>query len=151
VRSLTLIAPAGLGPKINGDFIAGFVASASEVSLKVWMDLLVSDPAKLPGVLVRATLSGREGTAMAENQSRLAAGIFSGNTQLVSVREALNRYLGPVRAIVGREDRIIPFDQLDDLPAQVALHRLPRVGHLPQLEAASLVGLLVTQTVRSAL
>lgn len=150
VRSLTLIAPAGLGPKINGDYFAGFLSSASEAALKAWLDLLVHDPANLPGVLVRATLAGREGTAMAQNQARLAAGIISGNTQLFSVRDALSRFGGPARIIVGRDDRIVPSDQAEAAPPHVALHRLAQVGHLPQLEAAPLVGRLVAQTIRSA-
>ncbi|WP_377294897.1 acetoin dehydrogenase dihydrolipoyllysine-residue acetyltransferase subunit [Rhizobium sp. SG2393] len=148
VRSLTLIAPAGLGPKINGDYVSGFLGSSTEGALKVWLDQLVHDPASMPGVLVRATLAGRDGTAMAANQGKLAAGVFSGNTQLFSVREALARFAGPARVIVGTEDRIVPPDQA--VPAGVALHRLPQVGHLPQLEAAALVGRLVAQTVRSA-
>ncbi len=148
VRSLTLLAPAGLGPKINGDYVAGFLGSSTEGALKVWLDQLVQDPASMPGVLVRATLAGRDGTAMAANQGKLAAGVFSGNTQLFSVREALARFAGPARVIVGTEDRIVPPDQA--VPAGVALHRLPQVGHLPQLEAAALVGRLVAQTVRSA-
>ncbi|MGQ3214422.1 MAG: acetoin dehydrogenase dihydrolipoyllysine-residue acetyltransferase subunit [Shinella sp.] len=150
VRSLTLIAPAGLGPRINGDYVGGFLESNTEAPLRVWLDLLVHDPASLPGVLVRATLAGREGTAMVENQARLAAGVFSGSTQLFSVRDALNRFSGPARVIIGREDRIVFADHADAVPSHVALHRLPQVGHLPQLEAASLVGRLVTQTIRSA-
>lgn len=150
VRSLTLISPAGLGPKINGDFVAGFLASNTEASLRVWLDLLVHDPASLPGVLVRATLAGREGSSMVENQARLAAGVFSGNTQLFSVRDALNRFGGPARVIVGREDRVVSAEQADAVPSHVALHRLSQVGHLPQLEAAGLVGRLISQTIRSA-
>lgn len=150
VRSLTLISPAGLGPKINGDFVAGFLASNTEASLRVWLDLLVHDPASLPGVLVRATLAGRDGSSMVENQARLAAGVFSGSTQLFSVRDALSRFAGPARVIVGREDRIVPAEQADAAPSHVALHRLPQIGHLPQLEAAALVGRLVSQTIRSA-
>jgi pyruvate dehydrogenase E2 component (dihydrolipoamide acetyltransferase) len=150
VRSLSLIAPAGLGPKINGDFIAGFLAADSEPALKSWMTILVRDPASLPGAMVRATLSGREGTNIAVNQMRLVAGIFAGSTQLFSVREALARYGGPVRIIVGREDPIIPAEHSDLLPGHVALHRLPQVGHLPQLEAAALAGRLVAETVRAA-
>ncbi len=76
VRSLALLSPAGLGPRINGDYIAGFLSSTSEAALKVWLELLVHDPASLPGVLVRATLAAREGTAMLGNQARLAAGVF---------------------------------------------------------------------------
>lgn len=150
VRSLSLMAPAGLGPKINGDYVAGFLSSSTPAALRVWLELLVHDAAKLPNVLVSATLGGRDGTAMVENQARLAAGVFSGSTQLVSVRAALERFAGPVRIIVGADDRIIPSEQAHAVPPHVALHRLPQVGHLPQLEAAALVGRLVSQTVRSA-
>lgn len=150
VRSLSLMAPAGLGPKINGDFIAGFLSSTTPAALRVWLELLVHDAAKLPNVLVTATLGGRDGTTMVENQARLAASVFSGNTQLFSVRAALDRFAGPVRIVVGADDRIIPSEQAYAAPAHVALHRLPQVGHLPQLEAAALVGRLVSQTVRSA-
>jgi pyruvate dehydrogenase E2 component (dihydrolipoamide acetyltransferase) len=150
VRSLTLIAPAGLGPKINGDYVSGFLSADSEAALQAWLGLLVHEPASLPGVLVRATLSGREGTGMVANQTRLAAGVFAGSTQLFSVRDALNRFGGPARVIVGEQDRIIPAEHSNALPAHVGLHRLPQVGHLPQLEAAPLVGRLVSQTIRSA-
>lgn len=150
VRSLTLIAPAGLGPKINGDYVSGFLSANSEAALQAWLGLLVHEPASLPGVLVRATLSGREGTGMVANQTRLATGVFAGSTQLFSVRDALNRFGGPARVIVGEQDRIIPAEHSNALPAHVGLHRLPQVGHLPQLEAAPLVGRLVSQTIRSA-
>lgn len=150
VRSLSLIAPGGLSPKINGDFIAGFLGATSEAALKSWMTLLVRDAASLPGALVRGTLGAREGTNLAASQTRLAAGVFAGGTQLFSVRDALARYTGPTRIIAGREDAIIPADSGELLPPHVALHRLPNVGHLPQLEAAALTGRLVAETIRAA-
>ena len=150
VRSLTLISPAGLGPKVNGDFVDGFLSASSDAALKTWLDVLVHDPAKLPGALLRATSAARQGTSLAANQRKLANGIFSGNTQLFSIRDAVHRIAGPVRAIVGADDQIIPPDHIQSLPGHVAQHRLPQVGHLPQLEAAHLVARLVAQTVRSA-
>jgi pyruvate dehydrogenase E2 component (dihydrolipoamide acetyltransferase) len=150
VRSLTLVSPAGLGPKINGDFVSGFLSSGSEAALKVWLNLLVHKPAQLPGALVRATMEARNGSAMVENQKRLAAGLFSGNTQLFSIRDALLRFTGPARVIVGQDDHIIPAEYAQSLPGHVGLHVVAHVGHLPQLEAAPLVARLVTETVRSA-
>ena len=150
VRSLTLIAPAGLGPKINGDFFAGFLDAGTEPALRVWLHSLVHDPKSLPDAMVRATIAARDGTGLAEGQKRLATSLFSGITQLFSIRDALARYEGPCRVIVGREDGVIPSAQADNLPAHVALHRLPGVGHLPYLEAAGLVGRLVAETVRAA-
>ncbi len=150
VKSLSLISPAGLGPKVNGDFIAGYLAAQSESALKSWMQSLVHRSASLPQAMIRATLAAREGTSLVEAQKRVAAALFGGSTQLFSIREALQKYEGPCRVIVGREDLIIPAEYADALPDHVAVHRLSGIGHLPQLEASALVGRLVSETVRAA-
>jgi pyruvate dehydrogenase E2 component (dihydrolipoamide acetyltransferase) len=100
--------------------------------------------------MVRATLAAREGTGLAAAQKRIAAAVFSGSTQLFSIRDALDKYEGPCRAIVGLEDEIIPAAYSDAVPGHVAVNRLPGIGHLPQLEAAALVARLVAETVRAA-
>ena len=150
VRSLALISPAGLGPCINGEFVSGFLAANSEAALRPWLEQLVHRPAMLPGALVRATIAARETSPLAAAQGRLATKLFAGNTQLFSIRDALDRFTGPIRLIVGKEDSIIPASYADEIPPHVASHRLPLVGHLPQLESASLVARLVAATVRSA-
>lgn len=151
VRSLTLIAPAGLGAKIDGEYVAGFLGANSEAALAAWMGRLVHDGANLPSALIRATLAARDGSDLAALQARAASVLFEGATQLFSIRDALARFDGPVRVIVGRSDAIIPAsDTIAALPGHVAVHRLERNGHLPQLEAAALVGRLVTETIRSA-
>jgi pimeloyl-ACP methyl ester carboxylesterase len=150
VRSLTLISPAGLGAKINGDYIAGFLNAKSEAALKVWLEVLVHKPAMLTGALVRATFAGRDGSAIVASQLKLATGLFEGSTQLFSIYDALAQFSGPLRVIVGSEDRIIPASHVETVPAHVAVNRLPQVGHLPQLEAAALTARLVAETVRSA-
>ena len=115
------------------------------------MRRLVSDPSKLAPVLVRATLAARDEGALTEAQARVARGAFEGSTQLFNVAEALARYAGPCTVIAGRDDAMVPLREIEAaLPANVALHRLDRVGHLPQIEAADLVPTLITRTVRSA-
>lgn len=150
VRSLTLIAPAGLGPRIDGDFIQGFLAAETEKALKSWLGRLFHDETRLPQAMIRATLAARAGTALAAGQRQAAAHLFEGSTQLFSIRSALARYQGPARVIVGIEDQIIPAAQAESLPGHVALHRLAGIGHLPQIEAAPLVARLVGETVRAA-
>jgi pimeloyl-ACP methyl ester carboxylesterase len=149
-KSLALISPAGLGPKINGDYIAGFLAAKTEAALKVWLEVLVHNSAVLTGALVRATFAGRAASAMVANQQKLAAGLFEGHTQLFNVHEALKNFAGPARIIIGIDDRIIQSHSAETLPAHVAINRLPQVGHLPQLEAPALTARLVAETVRSA-
>lgn len=150
VRSLTLIAPAGLGPRIDGHFVDGFLEASTEAALSPWMKRLVHAPASLPQAFVRATLTSREDKSLVSAQRAVAGSVFEGSTQLFSIIEALRHYDGPCRAIVGRRDAIIPADQADHLPGNVALNRLDQVGHLPQVEAAELVARLVTETIRSA-
>jgi len=147
VRSLTLIAPAGLAPGMNGGFIAGFLGARSEAALGIWMQSLVHQPSSLPAAMVRATFAARQGTDAAARQTAIAAALFEGDTQLFSIRAALLRVSCPARVIVGREDAILPAAH--GLPPQIALHRLPGVGHLPQTEAAGLVARLVTETIHS--
>lgn len=151
VRSLTLLAPAGLGASVDGAFVEGFLGARSEAALAVWMRRLVSDPANLAPVLVRATLAARAEGGLTEAQRRVARGLFEGSTQLFSVVDALRQYRGPVSVIAGRDDAIVPLREIEAaLPAHAALYRLDRVGHLPQVEAADLVQTLIARTVRSA-
>jgi len=150
VRSLTLIAPAGLGPRIDGHFIEGFLDASTEGALTPWMKRLVHAPASLPQAYVRATLIAREDKTLVSAQRAAARAVFEGSTQLFSIIDALRHYDGPCRAIMGRRDAIIPSDQADHAPGNVAINYLEHVGHLPQVEAAELVGRLVTETIRSA-
>lgn len=149
-RSLTLLAPAGLGPKIDGDFIAGFLGASSEAALAQWMKRLVYTPSALPQSFVRASLTAREGTGLVDAQARLVSSLFEGSTQLFSITEPLHHFDGPCRIIVGRRDTIIPASQIDAVSGNVAVHRLESVGHLPHVESAELVARLVAETIRSA-
>ncbi|MFM8606446.1 MAG: acetoin dehydrogenase dihydrolipoyllysine-residue acetyltransferase subunit [Hyphomicrobiales bacterium] len=150
VRSLTLIAPAGLGPRIDGHFIEGFLDASTEAALTPWMKRLVHSPASLPQAYIRATLTAREENTLVSSQRAAARAVFEGSTQLFSIIDALRHYDGPCRAVIGRRDAIIPSDQADHVPGNVAINYLEHVGHLPQVEAAELVGRLVTETIRSA-
>ena len=151
VRSLTLLSPAGLGPTIDGAFVEGFLAAKSEAALAARMRRLVHDPASLAPVLVRATLAARDDARLIPAQTRVAKAVFEGSTQLFSTTAALRAFSGPCTVIAGREDAILPLRGIEAaVPAHVALHRLDRVGHMPQVEAADLVARLITRTVRSA-
>ena len=150
IRSLTLIAPAGLGPWINGDYITGFVGAKTEVALRVWMQSLVHAPERLGDAMVRAAFAARAGSAMPGALDSLARSLFEGNTQMFSVQSALSRLNCTCRMIWGMQDAIFKPTDANALPGLVALHRLPGVGHLPQVEATGLVGRLICETVRSA-
>ena len=143
VRSLLLLAPAGLGPEINGAFIQGYLAASSEASLGPWLRELVAEAGSITPAFVRATLKSRE--AVLPAQRRLAAALFPDGTQAFTVRADLARLACPVRVVFGTADRIVPARHAEVLPGMVALHRLPGVGHLPQVEARDAVQAILAQ------
>lgn len=149
IRSLTLIAPAGLGPWINGDFIAGFVGAKTEAALRVWMQQLVYAPDRLGDAMVRAAFAARTGPVPSDALDALARTLFDANTQLFSIKPALQRLNCTCRVIFGRQDAILRPLDVDGLPGTVAVHLLDKVGHLPQVEATTIVGRLISETIRS--
>ena len=150
IRSLTLIAPAGLGASVDGNFVSGFLEAKSEAALAIQMQRLVANPASLPAALVRATFAARQASDLAGKQARVAAGVFEGSTQLFSVRSELGAYQGPARVILGKRDAVIPAIETEGaIPGHVAINRLENIGHLPFVEAEALVARLITETVRS--
>ncbi|HEX7389855.1 MAG TPA: alpha/beta fold hydrolase, partial [Acidiphilium sp.] len=56
LRSLLLIAPAGLGPEIDAGFIAGVLRARSEASLRPWLERLFADRSWVTPALLRAVL-----------------------------------------------------------------------------------------------
>jgi pimeloyl-ACP methyl ester carboxylesterase len=150
VRSLTLIAPAGLGPEIDGGFLAGFLSARTAESLTPWLERLAADPVLLPRGYAQAVLRERERFGAGAAQAVIAQRLFSDGTQAISIAADLDRFTGPLKVIWGRGDRIIPQKHQDDLPGHAACHRLGGIGHMPHIEAPAVVAQLIMQTVRSA-
>ena len=149
VKSLTLIAPAGLGATINGNFISGFLSARSEAALAAQMRRLVYDSKNIPASLVGATFAARQASDIVQTQGQIAESLFEGSTQLFSIRNELVNFKGPCRVILGRRDTIIPPAETElAVPAHAALHRV-EAGHMPFLEEAALVSRLIVQCVRS--
>lgn len=147
--SLALIAPAGLGPEVNGAFVAGFLRARSESSLLPWMRELVADPAALGSALVNTTLRQRATGWLVEAQTQLAQALFPDGAQAVDIRPLLAEIAIPAKIIVGIEDRILPARQAEGLNGMIALHRLARVGHMPHLEARAETARLLAELVRA--
>lgn len=149
-RSLTLLAPAGLGAEIDGAFLAGFARATRTESLSPWLARLVSDPAILPNGFAEETMRMRSPPGVREGQERLIQALFPDGTQSFDLRPALGRLRVPAKVIWGRRDAIIPWRHALAAPARVGVHLLADGGHLVQLEAPDVVAALVNEAVRSA-
>lgn len=130
IASLTLIAPAGLGSEIDGDFIRGMAAVGSKGELShLLRRLSVNDVALSDAALETLRQQLGQGRLKA-----LAEAINGASGQRVDIIGALQKLVTsiPVKVIFGLEDRIIPWSQVKALPARVAIHLLSRSGHMPQ-------------------
>ncbi|MDQ6434126.1 acetoin dehydrogenase dihydrolipoyllysine-residue acetyltransferase subunit [Mesorhizobium sp. LHD-90] len=138
VRSLLLLAPAGLGPEIRSEFLKGFVAARQASSLLPWLHELVCDPSVVSQAFVRAVEEQRGNEELSRTLNQFAGHYFCDGTQTFSIRSDLERLRIPVRVVFGTEDRIIPFAHARALPGHVGLHALQRCGHLPYVEQPEL-------------
>ncbi|WGD28338.1 alpha/beta fold hydrolase [Ancylobacter sp. WKF20] len=150
VRSLTLIAPGGLGPEINAGFLAGLAEAATPEALGRWLAEMVGEPGTLPAGFARAAFAQREQAGNRATLAGLAGQLFAGGTQGFDLAAELARVTAPTRLIWGRADRIVPAAHAARAPGFAAVHLLDGIGHVPQLEDPALTARLIAETVRSA-
>ena len=143
-RSLFLVAPAGLGAEIDGDFLTGFCQARDQAELAPWMSRLVADPASIPPVFVEVTAASRAEPGVADAQLHLAQSLFSNGEQAFSIRAALAEIAVPSLIVVGSADRIIPPSHSQGLPTRIVRYVLDGIGHMPQIEAVDAVARLLT-------
>jgi pyruvate dehydrogenase E2 component (dihydrolipoamide acetyltransferase) len=143
VSALTLIAPAGLGPEINGAFISGFIRMQRRKEALETLALLVHDPALVSRRMVEDVLRYKRLDGVDTALQAIARAWFDGDRQRVGVQEQIASLTMPVQAIWGRDDRIIPAAHAQSLGKQREVHVLDAAGHLPHLEKANEVVRLI--------
>jgi pimeloyl-ACP methyl ester carboxylesterase len=150
VRSLALLAPAGLGPESNGPFLRGLTDATRRASLVPWLKQLFADPARLDEGFVATAWQQLESPEVRERLAVVADTFFPDGTQMLDLRHLLNDLTMPVRVLWGQQDRILPVRHADGLPGHIAVHRFAGVGHLPYVEAEAQVARIVVQNMASA-
>ncbi len=147
VASLTLIAPAGLGAEINGEFIDGFVKAERRREAQEVLRLLVHDPALVSRAMVEDVLRYKRLDGVTVALTAIAAEWFPNGQQ--RQKFDLSALTMPVQIVWGHEDRIIPAAHGEALSGQVPVHVLDSVGHLPHMEKAAEVNRLIARLVEA--
>ncbi|WP_119273503.1 acetoin dehydrogenase dihydrolipoyllysine-residue acetyltransferase subunit [Taklimakanibacter deserti] len=147
IHSLCLLAPAGLGPEINGGFLGGIAGAQTPESLAPWLEAMVGDPKVLPANFAQAVLRQRRQDNSAEAQLRLSADIFPNGTQQQDLAANLKALRIPAKIIWGKKDRIIPMAHAFKAPGTTALHLLDETGHVPHLECPDIVARLIDELI----
>ena len=139
VRQLTLLAPIGFGTEINLSAVEQFTEELPESELRLALCRLFYDVRWLSNDLIEATKQNFCSSARRLQAQNLLRSIFPSGEQEWDGRNLLSKLNQPVRIIWGEEDLIVPVRHLNGFPGWVAQHRLSKVGHLPQIEAAPLL------------
>ncbi len=140
VASLTALAPAGLGPQIDGAALGGICNATRPESLAPWLRTLVVDETLITDAYTRIAFAPRNDPALRAAQAAMADALFPDGVQAFDLRAALQRLEVPARIIWGKRDRIIPWQHALQAPGRVSLHLFEDVGHLPQIEITAEVG-----------
>jgi pyruvate dehydrogenase E2 component (dihydrolipoamide acetyltransferase) len=143
VRSLTLMAPAGIGESCNWAFINGLTQSTERETLRPWLEELVQDPSFIDDAFVATAQQQLRRPGRREALERIAAAFFRDGRLQIDLIPVLSDLRIPVRVVWGVADRILPITHADRLPRNVAQHRFAGVGHLPQVEAAEAVARVI--------
>jgi pyruvate dehydrogenase E2 component (dihydrolipoamide acetyltransferase) len=143
VASLTLIAPAGLGPEINGAFIDGFVRAQRRREAQEVLALLVHDPALVSRAMVEDVLRYKRLDGVQAALDTIVRAWFPDGHQAVSTD--LAGLAMPLQIIWGRGDRVIPVAHAEALAGRLPVHILDEAGHLPHMEKSGEVNRLIAR------
>jgi len=146
VKSLTLIAPAGLGHGVDAQFLRGLAQAQSPGEVSHLLGRVTEGPHGLsPAMLaqIHAGLARRRLTDLAE-------ALVGGSGQAISIRADLADLSErmPVRLILGHRDRILDWREMLDVSPRIAIHHLPRAGHSPHWEALADVATIITDVTK---
>ncbi|WP_374436680.1 alpha/beta fold hydrolase [Tabrizicola sp.] len=139
VTRLVLIAPAGVGARINADFLDGMLAAGTTAALARALSLL--DAGTLSDVAAAEELARL--APRREGLSGLVRSLAHAGIQQIDVTADLEHLACPVCVVWGTADRILDWQAVAALPSQVAIHLVRGAGHLPHLAAPALVPALL--------
>jgi pyruvate dehydrogenase E2 component (dihydrolipoamide acetyltransferase) len=142
VKSLTLLAPAGLGQKADGSYIQGFAEAASNKQLKPVLQKLFANPELVTRQLVNDTLKYKRLEGVEQALTTIAGAAIRESVGIEALSEIARRI--PVAVIWGQQDAVIAAPEPKAFSdAGIELHLLPDVGHMAMVEAAEQVNQLI--------
>jgi pimeloyl-ACP methyl ester carboxylesterase len=148
VSALSLVAPGGLDPYINMDFISGFPRAKDKAAARRMLELLIADPRMISPEMLRIVVDYTNTPGVTEALDAVAAGSFPGR-QAWLYRDRLAGLGVPTRIVWGADDRILR-PVTTDLPAAIPVDVIPKSAHLVHLEASRAVNRLILASPASA-
>lgn len=150
IKSLTAIAPAGLGPEVDAEFIAHYPSATEEDEIGRWMKHIVGKDFEIPEVMPALIAEKRQDPERINAQVDIGRVLLPDGVQSVSVARQMAAVDVPCRVIWGKQDTLIPWEHALSAPANIGLHLMPEVGHMPNVEAPGLLVQLIEENIASA-
>lgn len=133
LRSLCLLAPAGLGDSMNQDFIQRLLGAQDDQALRGALQLLVHDQDRITPSFVAAARQQLGSAATRRRLRNMARRLLP--ARLPQASAWLGQLGVPTAVIWGRDDQVLGADDIQRLPQGLRLRLLDTVGHLPHVEA----------------
>ena len=143
VRSLALLAPAGLGQEINTGYLRGFVGAQSRRELKPHVEKLFADPALVTREMLENLLKFKRLDGAQAALTTVLEGFVSGDVQAAVLVEPVAALGIPILVVAGAEDQVIPAGHGAALGGKAEVQVLEGKGHMVHLEAAGDVNRLL--------
>lgn len=135
VRSLTLLAPGGMGPEINHRVLARFARAMSVDEISVAMEPMLGFNFAMPDAVLSSiaderALPGAAGALWEIYEAMFADPNAAMKHQGALPMEAMAALTCPVTVVWGTQDAILPFHQMERLPAAFSKIRVEEAGHM---------------------
>lgn len=150
VASLTLLAPGGFGPFINGPLLHRFATPATADELRAAMNDMAAPGYAFETKYVAALAALRGIPGQPAMLDKIWGMIARDSKQGEIPRATLATLSMPVTVVWGTADPMLPYSQSENLPAAFELVTLPGAGHMLPVEARKAVTAAIRKTVRGA-
>lgn len=135
VKRLVLLAPAGLGPRMNQLFLDILCHAETPDALRHGLSLLGAGPMSDTVLELELSLLRRHRAS----HLALARELAMGGVQQIDIAPELEAIATPIRALFGTADAVLDWQDCARLPSRAAIHLRAGAGHLPHQGSEAMV------------
>ena len=147
ISSLTLISPIGFGEKIDYEYIEEFIKANSRKELKYQLEKLYFNNEILTRDLINEVLKFKRLDGTNEALQKIMNGsLLLEKKQKEFLKDKISNLTCPITIIWGNDDKIIPISHTKNLPKNINIKLINKVGHMPHIEKPNEINAIIQDT-----